>query len=406
MDTNEAHQVAVSDSDSDDEFFDALANEESKGGREEKEFLSRSSGDDHPSVQSVENRVSLSGSGSGETAQGLPSDRQPGQEETLDVGSVSKTELNIEENCDSSCSRLKESVQVLEKSGGDACSNFADNANVENEQTSDNLIVSSDTSTGLPVTSDDSTIQPVASKVQELTQDEEVCEGLEAEEKEDDRLQEEGENVEEEKIVEDEMEMRQQREDAMTNEERENLKEEAQSHKAKGNNLFKQDEFLDAISSYSQALEVCPLCFKKERSIMYANRAACRVRREQNEMAIEDCNKALELHPHYLKVWLRRANTYELMEKLDEALADFKQVLELDPSSYEARAACMRLPEQIKVRNEKLKEEMFGKLKDLGNLVLRPFGLSTDNFQMQQDPNTGSYSVNFRQNPTSGNGRP
>jgi hypothetical protein len=73
-------------------------------------------------------------------------------------------------------------------------------------------------------------------------------------------------------------------------------------------------------------------------------------------------------------------------------------VLELDPGNHEARAAQIRLPPLINERNEKMKAEMIDKLKDLGNLVLRPFGLSTSNFEMKQDPSTGSYSINFNQN--------
>lgn len=93
----------------------------------------------------------------------------------------------------------------------------------------------------------------------------------------------------------------------------------------------------------------------------------------------------------------RRAKLYEHEDKLDEALADYKKVYELDPGQNEAREAMVRLPPIIEERNERLKAEMLDKLKDLGNMILKPFGLSTSNFKMQKDPNTGSYSINFSQ---------
>lgn len=35
----------------------------------------------------------------------------------------------------------------------------------------------------------------------------------------------------------------------------------------------------------------------------------------------------------------------------------------------------------------------------LGNGLLKPFGLSTENFNMVKDENTGGYSMNFAQDP-------
>ncbi|KAM9695299.1 tetratricopeptide repeat protein 1 isoform 1-T2 [Trichechus inunguis] len=185
----------------------------------------------------------------------------------------------------------------------------------------------------------------------------------------------------------------------LSDEEKQKRREESTQLKEEGNEQFKKGDYIEAESSYSRALQMCPSSFQKDRSILFSNRAAARMKQDKKEMAISDCSKAIQLNPSYIRAILRRAELYEKTDKLDEALEDYKSILEKDPSVHQAREACMRLPKQIEERNERLKEEMLGKLKDLGNLVLRPFGLSTENFQIKQDSSTGSYSINFVQNP-------
>lgn len=50
---------------------------------------------------------------------------------------------------------------------------------------------------------------------------------------------------------------------------------------------------------------------------------------------------AIELNPDYVRALLRRAELYEQTEKLDEALEDYKKVLDHDPNQASAREACM-----------------------------------------------------------------
>jgi tetratricopeptide (TPR) repeat protein len=72
----------------------------------------------------------------------------------------------------------------------------------------------------------------------------------------------------------------------------------------------------------------------------------------------------------------------------------------LPPSDMKViRAGLSDLPQRIAVAKEAEMGEMMDKLKELGNGILKPFGLSTDNFKMVKDEKTGGYSMNFEQNP-------
>ncbi|KAG6029006.1 hypothetical protein E4U40_000736 [Claviceps sp. LM458 group G5] len=59
------------------------------------------------------------------------------------------------------------------------------------------------------------------------------------------------------------------------------------------------------------------------------------------------------------------------------------------------RGQLVALPPRTKAAQEEELSEMWGKLKTLGDGILKPFGLSTSNFQMVKDEKSGGYSMNF-----------
>ena len=162
-----------------------------------------------------------------------------------------------------------------------------------------------------------------------------------------------------------------------------------------GNSLFRNGDLTSALDSYSSTLMLCPRELPSERAVLYSNRAICNLRLGQDQLALSDWTHSIETDPLYRKARLKRAQLYENLGKLEEALEDFSELLKSDPSCPEARAAVPRLTAEVETQREALKTEALSKLRDLGDMVLKPFGVSTSDFNFVQDPNTGSYSVSF-----------
>lgn len=56
------------------------------------------------------------------------------------------------------------------------------------------------------------------------------------------------------------------------------MHKEANDHKQKGNEQFKNGEFRESCKTYTQALRICPLAFDKDRAMLYSNRAAAKMK--------------------------------------------------------------------------------------------------------------------------------
>ena len=243
---------------------------------------------------------------------------------------------------------------------------------------------------------------------------------------------------------------------------------ESNSLKGSANQLFGKGSFENAIQTYDRALASCPNYLDFELAVLRSNVAACHLKLQEWKEARESADKGVEclerLEPlpvlkrkegkkedesngkdedvveevddevadrienlqqsgHTLdevrklqiKLLLRRAKARTELDgwaNLQAADEDYKILLSptllpcLSPTDRrQVIDAAQKLTPRLEEAKNREMGEMMDKLKGLGNSILKPFGLSTNNFQFVKDENTGGYSMNFQQNPTNGSSK-
>jgi len=118
-----------------------------------------------------------------------------------------------------------------------------------------------------------------------------------------------------------------------TDEEGEEMRKkgQAQLYKDQGNQFFKETKYTEAIECYTRGITSDPY-----NSILPANRAMALLKQDMYGAAELDCTTSISIDPTYLKAYLRRGTARIGLNKLREALDDFKVVLDRDPENKQA----------------------------------------------------------------------
>uniref|UniRef100_A0A673Z4S1 RNA polymerase II-associated protein 3 n=1 Tax=Salmo trutta TaxID=8032 RepID=A0A673Z4S1_SALTR len=114
----------------------------------------------------------------------------------------------------------------------------------------------------------------------------------------------------------------------------------ALAEKEKGNQLFKEGKYDDAIECYTRGMGADPY-----NPILPTNRAACFFRLKKFAVAESDCNLSIALDSNYFKAFARRGAARFALQNYESALEDYVMVLKLDPENLEAQNEVMKCKE-------------------------------------------------------------
>lgn len=127
------------------------------------------------------------------------------------------------------------------------------------------------------------------------------------------------------------------------------VQEEAESYKNKGNDAFKSENYQEAITFYTKAINLAEKG-SRDLATYLKNRAAAYLKTKEFEKVISDCDKALEIIPEDPKALFRRSQAFECLERFEEAYRDAKTIFTVDPTNKAVQPILSRLHTVVQER--------------------------------------------------------
>ncbi|KAI7842104.1 hypothetical protein COHA_004298 [Chlorella ohadii] len=104
----------------------------------------------------------------------------------------------------------------------------------------------------------------------------------------------------------------------------------ADTFKRKGNEMFVAGQYETAAKLYELALS-----HWTKNPVVWSNRAACFLRLDNYEKALQDAQIARALDPKYVKAWYREGRAAEGLKRWEDAATAYYQAAQLEPSNEE-----------------------------------------------------------------------
>ncbi|XP_029468641.1 protein unc-45 homolog B [Rhinatrema bivittatum] len=111
--------------------------------------------------------------------------------------------------------------------------------------------------------------------------------------------------------------------------------------KEEGNKFFQASDFERAIESYTKALKL--INDKRIQAVLYRNRAACYLKKENYIQAVTDASRALDVDASDVKALYRRCQALEKLGKLDQAFKDVQRCATIEPRNRTFQETLRRL---------------------------------------------------------------